>query len=106
MNASPDGVIVDPINTLQFVLSLNPTFVARSFSGDIEHMTQMIQAGLHHNGFAFIEVAQVCPTYNRAQTQEWYLEHIVDVESLSDYDPMDIWQARKLVDEVHEKIPT
>lgn len=106
MNASPDGVIVDPINTLQFVLSLNPTFVARSFSGDMEHMTEMIRAGLAHQGFAFLEIAQACPTYNRAQTHEWYMSHIQDVATIPSYDPTDIWQARKVVDNLTESIPT
>jgi 2-oxoglutarate ferredoxin oxidoreductase subunit beta len=64
------------MNCCDFVLSLNPSFVARTFSGDVKHMTEIIQKGLRHKGFAFIEVMQTCPTYNRATPQEWYLERI------------------------------
>lgn len=98
MNGSPYGVLVEPLNTMDFVLSLNPTFVARGYSGEVDQMTKLIQQGLNHNGFAFIEILQACPTYNRETPDEWYAERVNDVASLEGYDPTDIWQARKLVE--------
>lgn len=87
-------MIPDPINVLEFVLALNPTFVARTFSGNIPHMTEMIMAGIEHQGFAFIDIAQACPTYNRGLTHEWYLDHIVPIETLENYDPYNMGHAR------------
>ena len=69
-------------------------------------MTDMIRQGLGHNGFAFLEIAQACPTYNKLQTHEWYLEHIRDVSDMDTYDHTDIWQARKIVDDLDGVIPT
>jgi 2-oxoglutarate/2-oxoacid ferredoxin oxidoreductase subunit beta len=105
MAGSPDGVNADPLNTLQFVLSLNPSFVARSFSGDIEHMTETIQKGLNHKGFAYIEIMQACPTFNKATPQEWYWDKIFNIETIIGYDKTDIWQARKIVDNLEKDIP-
>ena len=104
MAGSPDGVIPKPINTLDFVLSLKPSFVARSFSGDIEHITETIQAGLNHNGFAFIEVMQACPTFNKATPQEWYWDKIKYIENYDKYDSTDIWQARKVVENMDTEL--
>lgn len=102
MNSAPDGVTTQPINALQFALSLNPSFVARTYSGDVAHITEMVQAGLNHQGFAFIEVLQACPTYNKETPDEWYAERVRDVKHLEGYDPTDIWAARRLVEDLNE----
>lgn len=104
MAGSPDGVVTEPLNTLQFVLSLNPGFVARSFSGDVEHMTETIQAGLNHSGFSYIEIMQACPTFNKATPQEWYWDKIKYIENYENYDSSDIWQARRIVENMDKDI--
>lgn len=104
MAASPDGVIAEPLNTLDFVLSLKPSFVARSFSGDVEHMAKTIQEGLNHPGFSYIEIMQACPTFNKATPQEWYWDKIKYIENYLDYDNTDIWQARKIVENMDTEL--
>jgi len=94
-NSSPDGVYLDPINPAEFVLSLNPSFVARAFSGDIKHLTKMIQAGLAHNGFAFIDIFQTCPSYNKLCSPKWFWERIKYLEDEENYDNSDINAAKK-----------
>ncbi|MBU1017497.1 2-oxoacid ferredoxin oxidoreductase [Patescibacteria group bacterium] len=100
MNGSPDGVISNPMNCCDFVMGLNPTFVARSFSGDVKHMTGILRAALKHNGFAFVEIMQVCPTYNRATPQEWYLERVNYLKTT----PKTIDLARKACADLNNKI--
>ena len=45
-------------------LTLGATFVARSFSGDKAQLVPLIEAGLAHRGFAFIDVLSPCVTFN------------------------------------------
>ncbi len=104
MNASPDGVFAAPMNACHFALSLNATFVARSFSGDVKHMTAILQQALRHNGFAFVEIMQVCPTYNKTTSQEWFLERIKYLEEQTEYDKMNIDEARKVSQDLEENI--
>jgi 2-oxoglutarate ferredoxin oxidoreductase subunit beta len=104
MNASPDGVFAEPINLCEFVLNLHPSFVARGFSGDVKHMTQIIQKGLRHNGFAFIEIMQVCPTYNKATSQEWFWKRIQYLEDVKAYDSSDLKMAKKYAADIEKKI--
>jgi len=104
MNGTPGEVVVEPLNAAQIVLSLDPSFVARGFSGDVEYLTELIRQGLKHKGFAFIEVFQVCPTYNKATPQNWYWPRIKKVEEIPGYNNTDIWQARKIAADLEEQI--
>ena len=104
MNAAPDGVYLEPLNVLQMALSLNPSFVARTFSGEVEHMTEMFRAGLKHKGFAIVEVMQVCSTYNKATSNSWFWERIKWIEDYKHYNRHDIWQAREIVTDLDKEI--
>lgn len=104
MNASPDGVTSDPIHPMRFVLSLHPSFAARTFSGDINHMTKTFQAGLKHKGFSFIEVLQSCPTFNHMTPHEWYQKRVKDVGEIKDYDLHDIERAQKIAEDLEKQI--
>ena len=104
MNASPDGVTSDPIHPMRFVLSLHPSFAARTFSGDINHMTKTFQAGLRHKGFGFIEVLQSCPTFNHMTPHEWYQKRVKDVGEIKDYDLQDIERAQKIAEDLEKQI--
>ncbi|MDQ3008404.1 MAG: thiamine pyrophosphate-dependent enzyme [bacterium] len=102
--AAPDGVTSEPLHPLRLVLAVEPTFVARSFSGDVKHMTATIQAGLRHPGFSFIEIFQSCPTYNKETPHEWYQEHVYDISTVEKYDPSSIAQAREAAEDIEDKV--
>jgi 2-oxoglutarate/2-oxoacid ferredoxin oxidoreductase subunit beta len=104
MNSTPDGVTAEPLHVARFVLSLNPTFVARTFSGDVKHMTEVVRRGMQHQGFSFIEILQSCPTYNKQTPHEWYQERVKDVATLPDYRPQDIGWARQVSEDLEQNI--
>ncbi len=79
MNATPKGVDTPPVESLRLLSGCDPTFIARTLSYDMDHMTEVFQEWLRHPGFAYIEVLQLCPTYNRVQNREWYEKNIVHV---------------------------
>jgi 2-oxoglutarate ferredoxin oxidoreductase subunit beta len=106
MNSSPDGVTSDTLNVMELVLALNPSFAARTFSGDVKQMTEIIRAGINHKGFAVIEILQHCPTYNKATPHEWYQERVYDVSSLSDYNATDLAKAKEVASDLEQKIAT
>ncbi len=105
MNSSPDGVTSDVLNPMSLLLSLDPPFVARGFSGDIKHMSQILEQAISYKGFSYVEILQNCPTYNKATTHEWYMENIVNIDD-REYDPTDIMQAKNLAENgIDGKIP-
>lgn len=104
MSGRSEPVSIPPVNPSELVLSLGGTFVARTFSGDVKHMTDTIRAALKHQGFAFVEILQSCPTYNKATPHTWYQENVMDVCDIKNYDCTNYVQAMKVVDPMEEKI--
>lgn len=83
MYAFPDGKPEGSINIGELVLSLNPTFFARGYSADIEQLTNIIQEGIKHKGLSVIEIMQLCPTYSKEYTPQWFMERIKTTERKS-----------------------
>jgi len=96
MNAAPEGNPSEAFNPLEVVLGLKPSFVAQTCSANVDHMVETFRMGMNHKGFAFINVLQACPTYNKFITHEWYLEHIQKLPA--DYDPTDLKAARDIAE--------
>jgi 2-oxoglutarate ferredoxin oxidoreductase subunit beta len=53
-----------PIDPVQLAITLGAGFVARSFSGDKSQLVPLIQAAMHHRGFALIDILSPCVTFN------------------------------------------
>jgi 2-oxoglutarate ferredoxin oxidoreductase subunit beta len=53
-----------PIDPVQLAITLGASFVARSFSGDKPQLVPLLQAAMHHRGFALIDVLSPCVTFN------------------------------------------
>lgn len=79
-----DGVINEPLSPLALAISLDASFVARSFSGDQKHLKEMILAALDHKGYALIDVFQPCVSFNKVNTNEWYKERAYYLEDAYD----------------------
>ncbi len=107
MTASPNGIPEHTLNSMDFIFSLEPTFVARGFSGNIKQLTEIFKAAIQHqkHGFAFVDVLQACPTYNHFATHEYLLERCYDV-STEEHDITDFRKARKLAIDTKKRIAT
>jgi 2-oxoglutarate ferredoxin oxidoreductase subunit beta len=103
MNTSPNGIPEQTLPSMDFIFSLEPTFVARGFSGNIPQMTEILQAAMRHRGFAFVDFLQACPTYNYFATHSYLQERCYVPE---DHDTSDFVKARELAVNTHEKIAT
>lgn len=83
--ASPLGPMAQPVNPLELAMAAGASFVAQGFSGDQKQLTQLIEAGVRHRGFALINVQSPCVTYNAFNTYGWFKQNIVAVA----HDPTD-----------------
>ncbi len=105
MNSSPNGIPEETLNSMDFVFSLEPTFVARAFSGDIAQMTYVLKEAVRHRGFAYVDMLQACPTYNRFATHDMLLKKCYRVED-ENHDPADFKKARRLAVDTSKRIST
>lgn len=92
-----EGVYVEPINPLAIAISAGATFVARSFSGDKEHLKSMIKAAVNHKGYALVDIMQPCVVFNKINTFKWYKDRVYKLDE--SYDPSNKAQALKKVEE-------
>ncbi|WP_342463169.1 2-oxoacid:ferredoxin oxidoreductase subunit beta [Ureibacillus sp. FSL K6-8385] len=85
--STPYGSKEPSIKPVELALSAGATFVAQGFSSDIKELTAIIEAGIQHKGFAFINVFSPCVTYNKINTYEWFKEHLTKLSDIEGYDP-------------------
>jgi 2-oxoglutarate ferredoxin oxidoreductase subunit beta len=101
---SPEGAWM-PLRPLALAIACDCSFVARGFSGDVEHLESIIQMGLRHKGFALIEVLQPCPSFNHQNTNAWYRERVYKLEGEQGYNATDRMSAFAKALEWGERIP-
>jgi 2-oxoglutarate ferredoxin oxidoreductase subunit beta len=93
-----------PFNPMAVAIAVDTSFVARGFAGDVDHLADLIKAGITHRGFALIDILQPCPTFNHKNTYTWYRERIYKLGA--DYDPADKLAAFAKAQEWGDRIPT
>ncbi|MHB2037148.1 MAG: 2-oxoacid:ferredoxin oxidoreductase subunit beta [Nitrososphaerales archaeon] len=102
--SSPSGTIEEPINPIALALAAGVTYVARGFSGDPKHLTEIIQKGIAHKGFALIDVFSPCVTWNRINTYDYFRQKCIKFNG-PDYDTSSLDQAIAKARETEPKIP-
>jgi 2-oxoglutarate ferredoxin oxidoreductase subunit beta len=102
--STPQGVTDEPMNPLVLGIVSGATFVARSFSGDSAHLTEMIVAAVSHQGFSVIDVLQPCVTFDKVHTYAWYRERVYKLAGTG-YTPDDRLKAIEKAYEWEQRIP-
>lgn len=100
--STPLGNPEQPLNPILLALASGATFVARGFSAEIDHLKELIKAGILHRGFAFIDVLQPCVTFYN--TYKVLREKVYKLEEAG-HDPSDFEKALKLATQQDDKIP-
>ncbi|MDG0871075.1 2-oxoacid:ferredoxin oxidoreductase subunit beta [Paenibacillus thiaminolyticus] len=85
--STPEGAIESTLSPLEIALASGATFVAQSFSSDLKQLTALIEAGIQHEGFSLINVFSPCVTFNKINTYDWFKEHIINLDTIENYDP-------------------
>ncbi|MCZ8512287.1 2-oxoacid:ferredoxin oxidoreductase subunit beta [Paenibacillus filicis] len=84
--STPAGSIESALSPLEVAMAAGATFVAQSFSSNLKQLTALIEEGMKHKGFSFINVFSPCVTFNKVNTYDWFKENIVDLEESENYD--------------------
>ena len=75
-NGNPEG----QLNPIALALAAGCGFVARGFSGDINHLKSLYTQAIQYPGFAFIDVFSPCVTFNKQNTFGWFKERVYKLE--------------------------
>ena len=90
--STPYGSFEMPFNAISLMIEAGATFVARSFAGDIPHLTDIFVQAIKHKGFSFIEVLQPAVPYH-----EWkeYRDNVKILEEKPNTKQQALETARK-----------
>lgn len=86
--STPKGSLEEPLNPIELMLASGATFVARCYSGKIDHLVSVMKKAIKHKGFSFIDVLQPCFTF--FNTYKLYNKATYVME---DHDPSDFQSA-------------
>jgi 2-oxoglutarate ferredoxin oxidoreductase subunit beta len=78
--STPFGNVEQPINPITSAIMNGATFVARAYSGDVRHMSSLIQQGIMHKGFSLIDIFSPCVTFNLDNTHDFFKERVKKLE--------------------------
>lgn len=102
--STPSGIIEVPLDPLSLAITQGATFVAQTFAGDIQHMTEMMKRAFTHKGFALVNVLQPCVTFNKKNTYPYYMQRVYKLDSA--YNAKDRGSAlHKAAELFEEKFP-
>ncbi len=102
---TPGGNPIAGLNPIQLLLGLKASFVARSFSGNKEQLGSIIAKAIEKPGFAFIDILQPCPSFNKINTHGWFKKRVYDINE-EGHKPDNLSEAFKAAMEWGERIPT
>jgi 2-oxoglutarate ferredoxin oxidoreductase subunit beta len=101
--AQPGGVPSSPFTPVTVAVAMKAGFVARAFSGRIDHLSDLIQKGIVHRGFSLIDILQPCVSFNKVNTFAWYDKRCYELHE--GYDASDWENALKTASEWGDRIP-
>jgi 2-oxoglutarate/2-oxoacid ferredoxin oxidoreductase subunit beta len=83
---TPFGNVERPVNPIALALAAGATYVARGFSAEQKHLTELIKNAIQHKGFSFLDIFSPCVTYNHDNTVQWFKPRVKKLEDNPDYD--------------------
>ena len=69
------GVFLEPFNPVAVAVSMNASFVARAFSGDVEKTKEIIKQAVMHKGYSLVDILHPCVSFNKANNFSWYRQN-------------------------------
>ena len=78
--STPFGNVETPLNPITMAITVGATFVARGFSGDIKHLTDLMKQALQHRGFALIDIFSPCVTFNKDNDTPFFKQRVHRLE--------------------------
>ncbi|MFX0096617.1 MAG: thiamine pyrophosphate-dependent enzyme [Candidatus Hodarchaeota archaeon] len=102
--STPFGSVNPPLNPIANALVSQATFVARGFVGEPKHLQQLIVEAIKHRGFGYLDVFQVCVSFNYLNTYDWFRQRVYKLED-EGHDYTDRQKALERSFEWGERIP-
>ncbi len=91
-STTPFGTVEHPFNPLELMLVSGASFIARGYPARAGHFQRLIREAIRHRGFSFVDVLQVCATYNNLYG--FYNKNVQEIEA---GDPSSLKEASQII---------
>ena len=78
--STPFGSVEFPFNPITSAIMNGATFVARGFSSDTTHLTEIMKQAINHKGFSLVSVFSPCVTFNHDNTVVFFRDRVKKLE--------------------------
>jgi len=78
--STPFGSVEMPANPITAAIMNGATFVARGYSGDVRHLTELVKKAIQHKGFALVDVFSPCVTFNHDNGHPFFKDRVKKLE--------------------------
>ena len=73
-----------PFNPVLMAIAGGAGFVARSFSGNPQHLQEMMKRAILFKGYAMVDILQPCVSFNKLNTFAWYKQRVYELDQSHD----------------------
>jgi 2-oxoglutarate ferredoxin oxidoreductase subunit beta len=100
-SSTPQGVVEIPINPTAMAITAHASWVGRSYAANIPFTKEMMKKAIMHRGFAALDIYQPCVTFNKLNTQVWFMERVEIIpESYVPNDRAKAWEMSQREDKL------
>lgn len=78
--STPYGAVENPFHAATLLMEAGASFVARTFSARMQHMSLMMKQAITHKGFSLLEILQPCVSFNN--TYDYYNQRVYELDAL------------------------
>ena len=103
--STPRGNVERPIEPLALAVASGATYVARGFSAEPKHLTNLMVEAIAHRGFSLIDVFSPCVTFNKVNTYKWFKDRVYKLDEEDGYDSGNFESALLRSFEFGDRIP-
>lgn len=89
--STPFGSVEMPVNPITSAIMNGATFVARGYSSDVRHLTDLIKKAILHKGFSLVDIFSPCVTFNLDNGHSFFKDRVRKLED-EDHDAND-WKS-------------
>lgn len=100
---TPQGKLEPPLDVVDFAISCNASFVARTCALDKEHMNKIVTEAFDHHGFSFVHVIAPCSTFDKQSLISF--PDLVDIDKTFPHDNQNRMDAQRNFQITENSIP-
>ncbi len=75
--SSPYGVAEENLNPIALALAYDVSFIARGYSGQLKHLSDLMVDAINHKGFSFVHALSPCVVFN--DTYKYYGKKVTPI---------------------------